>query len=251
MLQKFLFSIAVAAVSLSLWLPCEAAAPLKVATVAPIADLVGDAEAKIKSLETALASDQTYLEAKGSTIPRDAGVLAVLAQSIVESEEKASWKASAPDLRDGAVAVARSKSYDEAKAGLAAIKAAYEGKAGGAKPEAEWNKLCRLGPLMKEVNTRNGKIRTATRKALPDDTDELVRHATTLAVLGLAAHDDTHEVKDASKVPEWQKLSKDFSTEMAATAAALKKKDKDGAAAAFKKANAACTECHNKFREGE
>lgn len=248
MLKKFLFSLSLAVPGLSILLPCEAAAPLKVATVAPVADLVAEADEKIKLLEESLASDQKYQELKGSAIPADAGVLAVLAQAIAESEEKASWKASAPDLRDGAVTIAQSKSYDDAKKGLAAVKAAHDGKAGSAKPEAEWNKLCRLGSLMKEINKRNGKLRRATR-SLPADPAEVARDASVLAVLALAVHDDTHEVKDAAGIPEWQKLSKEFSAEFTATSAALKKKDKDAASAAFKKGNAACTACHDKWRK--
>lgn len=247
-LKNVLFTVCVAALGASILIPCEAAAPLKIAAVAPVADLVAEAEIKIKALDEALATDKSYSESKGTSIPADAGVLAVLAQSIAESEEKATWKASAPDLRDGAVTVARAKSYDEAKAGLAAVKSAYEGKAGAAKPEAEWNKLCRLGALMKEVNKRNGKLRRATR-LVPPNADEAARDASVLAVLGLAAHDDVHEVKDAAQIPEWQKFSKEFSIQMTATAAALKKKDKDAAGDAFKKANAACTDCHEKFRK--
>lgn len=248
MLKKVLFGVSAALLGVSMFYPCQAAAPMKIAEVAPVADLVAEAELKIKSLEEALASDKSYLEGKSSTIPADAGVLAILSQAIVESEEKGSWKASAPDLREGAIAVWKAKSYDEAKAGLTAVKAAQEGKAAGAKPEAEWNKLSRLGALMKEVNKRNGKLRRATRM-VPANADEVSRDASVLAVLGLATHDDTHEVKDAAQVPEWQKFSKDFSAHMTATAAALKKKDKDGASDAFKKANTACNDCHAKFRK--
>ncbi|MSR59020.1 MAG: hypothetical protein EXS05_15485 [Planctomycetaceae bacterium] len=248
MLKKFLFSVSLAALGLSLLVPVRAAAPIKIAVVAPVADLVTEAEAKIKALEEALASEKSYLESKTTTIPSEAGVLAVLAQAIGESEEKATWKASAPDLRDGAIAIAGSKTYDDAKKGLVATKEAFDGKAGGAKPEADWNKLCILKALMKEVNKRNGKLRRNTRMP-PPNADEAARDASVLAVLALAMHDDTHEVKKSEQIPEWQKFSKDFQVQMTATAAALKAKDKMAAGDAFKKANAACTECHAKFRE--
>lgn len=250
MLKKVLSAVALGALSLSVLLPCQAAAPVKIAAVAPVSDLQAEAEIKIKAVEDALATDKSYLDTKGTTLPAEAGVLAVLAQAIVESEEKPTWKASAPDLRDGAIAIASAKSYDEAKAGLAAVKSALEGTAGSAKPEAEWNKLVKLGALMKDVNKRNGKLRRATRK-LPDDPTEAARDASVLAVLGLATHADTHEVKDQSKVPEWQKFALDFQAHMTATSAAFKKKDLAAAADAFKKANAACNDCHGKFREGE
>jgi hypothetical protein len=246
--KKILFFVSVAAFGTSMMLPCQGAAPLKIAAVAPVADLVAEAEIKVKALDVSLASEKSYLEGKTTSILSDAGVLAILAQAIVESEEKGAWKASAADLRDGAVAIVKAKSYDEAKAGHAAVKAAHDGKAGGAKAEADWNKLSRLGALMKEVNKRNGKLRRSTR-LLPPNPEEAARDASVLAVLGLATHDDTHEVKDQAQIPEWQKFSKEFSVEMTATAAALKKSDKEAAANAFKKANVACNDCHEKFRK--
>jgi len=252
-LKKVLLSISLGAMGMSFLLPCYAAAPAKIAAVAPIADIVADADAKIKALDEALATDKAYLEAKGTTIPLEAGILAVLAQAVVESEEKAAWQPSAADVRDAAIAVSNAKSYDEAKKGLAAVKEAVGGKAGSAKKEAEWNKLTGLGKVMKEVNKRNGKLRRATKKKDASEADlaEAARDASVLAVLALAAHDDTHEVKKAEEIKDWQKFSKEFQVQMTATAAAFKKKDVTGAADAWKKGNASCTECHTKFRPTE
>jgi hypothetical protein len=246
MMKRILLTVSLAAIGLSV----QAGAPMKVASVAPVVDLAAEAEAKIKILETALADDKSYTEGKGKTIPVAAGTLSVLAQAIVESDEKVAWSATAADVRDAAMTVASSKSYADAKAGLDAIKAAQGGKASGAKPDAEWKKLAKLGVIMQEVNTRNGKLRRNTRK-IPDDAAEAARDASVLAVLALAAHDDTHEVKDAAKIPEWQKYSKEFSVQMTATAAALKAKDQAKASDGFKKANTACNDCHKVFRENE
>jgi len=252
-LKKALLSISLGAIGLSFLLPCYAAAPAKIAAVAPIADVVAEADAKIKALDEALESDKSYLENKGTTIPKEAGILAVLAQAVVESEEKAAWQASAADVRDAAIALSNAKSYDEAKKGLAGVKEAVGGKAGNAKKEAEWNKLCGLGKVMKEVNARNGKLRRATKKKTMTDEEaaEAARDASVLAILALAAHDDTHEVKKPDEVKEWQKFSKEFQAQMTATAAAFKKKDVTGAADTWKKGNAACTDCHAKFRKTE
>ena len=249
MLNKTLVGISLGVIGMSLLLPCDAAAPAKIASVAPIADLVAEADAKIKSLDEALASDKSYLEAKGTTIPTEAGVLAVLAQAVVESEEKAPWQASAADVREAA------KSYDEAKKGLTAVKEAYSGKTGGAKPEAEWNKLAGLSKVMKEVNKRNTKLRRTTRKKPPTDDDfaEAARDASVMAVLALAAHEDTHEVKSgkAEDIAEWKKFAKEFQAEMTAASAAFKKKDLAAAGDAFKKGNTACNDCHMKYRPNE
>jgi len=252
-LKKALLSISLGAIGVSFLLPCYAAAPAKIAAVAPIADIVAEADAKIKALDEALATDKSYLESKGTTIPLEAGILAILAQAVAESEEKAAWQPSAADLRDAAIAVSNAKSYDEAKKGLAGIKDAAGGKAGAAKKEAEWNKLCGLGKVMKEVNKRAGKLRRATKKKDPTAADlaEAGRDASVMAVLALVAHDDTHEVKKPEEIKDWQKFAKEFQAQMTAASAAFKAKDMTGAGEAWKKGNTACSDCHAKFRKEE
>jgi hypothetical protein len=163
-LKKILLGVSCAALSASLVIPVFAAAPVKISTVAPTGDLVAEIGELLKSLEEALASNDAYLQAKATTIPTEAGVLAVLAQAVVDAEDKAGYKGSAADLRDAAKAIADSKTYDDAKQGLAAAKEANGGKKGSAKAEHEWNKLVKLGSLMKDVNKRNGKLRRAVRK---------------------------------------------------------------------------------------
>lgn len=249
MLRVSLLSLCLSVVAVASF----AAAPVKIKDVAPGADLVLEADAKIKALEEALSSADKYQEAKAGPLGRDAGVLAALSQAILESEEKPAWKAAAADVRDGAIAIGNAKSFEDAKKGLDGVKAAAAGTAAGAKPEAEWNKLGKLGAVMKEVNARNGKLRRAVRK-LPEKEEELAqtaRDASVLAVLALVTHEDTHEVKNDSDKPLWQQQSKDFQKEMTAAAAAFKGKDLAGAKKAFDAANKACNECHKKFRDKE
>lgn len=232
---------------MSLVLPVYAAAPAKISAVAPAADLVVEADKKIEALQASLASDGSYADAKKSTIPRDAGVLAVLAQALVETDEDSALKGKAAGIRDGAIALAKASSYDDAKKGLAAIQDAKAGKGAAAKPEAQWNKLGKLGDLMKEVNARNGKLRMAGRK-LPADPTEAARNASVMAVLALATHEDTHEVKNAADIAEWQKFAVEFQKNITESSAAFRKGDKDAGKAAWTKANTACNACHEKFR---
>jgi hypothetical protein len=74
-----------------------------------------------------------------------------------------------------------------------------------------------------------------------------------MAILALAAHDDTHEVKSKKKedIDEWQKYAKEFQGQMTAAAVAFKKQDVPAAADAWKKGNMACNDCHGKFRPNE
>src|SRR5262249_54431729 len=53
-LKKALLYISLGAIGVSFLLPCYAAAPAKIAAVAPIADIVAEADAKIKALDEAL-----------------------------------------------------------------------------------------------------------------------------------------------------------------------------------------------------
>ncbi len=255
MLKKLSLSLALGAIGFSLLLPCYAAAPAKIATVAPIADLTAQADARIKALEEALKDNEEYNKAKGKTIPSEAGVLAVLAQAIAESEEKAAWQATAPDVREAALALGKAKTFDDAKKQFAAVKEAIGGKSSGAKVDYDWGQLCKLGTVMDQISKRNNKFRRNTKKKDPTDVElaEWTGDATLSAVLALAAHDDTHEVKSkkAEDIEQWKKFAKDYQVQMTATAAALKKKDLTAAADSWKKSTASCTDCHAKFKEGE
>lgn len=247
MTKKVLAIASLAALGLATIYPVYAGAPAKISSVAPVADLIPEAEAKIKLLEEHLASNEKYVEASESSIPTDAGVLAVLAQAIAESDEDSAWKKSAANLRDGAVKIATAKSYADAKAGLEEVKKAQAGKASGAKPDAEWNKLCKLGLLMKEVGKRNGKMRLASRR-IPDDPSEVARSASVMAVLALVIHEDTHEVKKPEDVAEWKEFAKEFQKHITEASAALKKKD-GTVKETWTKANTACNNCHDKYRD--
>jgi hypothetical protein len=255
MLKKLLMSLALGAIGFAILLPCYAAAPAKIATVAPIADLTAQADARVKAIEDALKDNDEYLKAKPKALPGDAAVLAVLAQAIAESEEKAAWQATAPDVREAALALGKTKTLDDAKKEFAAVKEAIGGKSSGAKVDYDWGKLARLGTVMDQITKRNSKFRLRSRKKDLPDTDiaEMIGDATVLSILALAVHDDTHEVKSkkAEDIELWKKFAKDYQLQMTATAAALKKKDMTGAIDSWKKSGMVCNDCHGKFKEGE
>lgn len=253
--KKLLLSISVGAIGLSFLVPSYAAAPAKISTVAPAADIAAQVDASVKALEEYLATSESYTQNKMKKVPVEGAVIAVLAAAVVDSDEKdkVSWNAAAADVREAGKMVAASKSYDDAKKGLAAIKEAVGGKAAGAKPEQEWNKLCRLGTVMDTINMRAPKMRAGARKKQLTDAEaaEYSGAATVMAVFALAVHDDTHEVKSKKKedIDEWQKFAKEFQSQMTAAAAAFKAKDPTKAGDAWKKGNTACNDCHAKFRE--
>lgn len=249
MLKFTLLGASSAALALAMILPCQAAAPVKVGKVAAVADLVAEADSKIKSIEESLASEESFNDAKKTKIPLDASILAVLAQAIAEHETAAAWKAGAPDVREAAQALAKPTTFDDAKKSLATIKGAKEGKKAAAAVESPWGQLSRQGKVMSEVSKRNNKLRRVSRK-LPDDTADAVRDASVLAILALTIHDDTHEVKNAADKPEWVKYSLDMQTASTDLAAALKAKNAKSVKETFTRVSKSCADCHAKFREG-
>ncbi len=220
----------------------------KLSTVTPVADLVAEAEIKIKDLETLLTDNDSYTKAKKKGIPQAAGTLAILAQAIAEHDEDSAMKKSAADVRDAAMSIAKAGSLDDAKKGLEAAKAAAGGKAGGAKLEHAWDKLTDMDSLMAEVSGRSGKLRKAFRK-VPDDRAPVARDASVLAILALVIEADTHDVKDKADIEKWKKYSKELQTGMTKISAALKAKDDAGGKELFVKSATSCNGCHTEIRD--
>ena len=245
MVQKMWLPLALTLLAGACLVPAQAAD--KLSTVTPVADLVAEAETKIKDIEALLADNDSYTKAKKKQVPQAAGTLAVLAQGIAQHDEDSAWKKSAADLRDAAISIAKSASLDDAKKGLDAAKAAAGGKAGGAKADHAWDKLIDMDSLMAEVSARNGKFRKFFKT--PADHDVMARNASTLAVLALVIEADTHEVKDKADVAKWKKYSKDLQEGMSKISAAIKKKDDAGAKTLFLESAKSCSGCHTDIRD--
>lgn len=245
MVQKMWLPLALTLLAGACLVPAQAAD--KLSTVTPVADLVAEAETKIKDLEALLSSSDSYTKAKKKGVPQGAGTLALLAQGIAQHDEDSDWKKSAADIRDGAISIAKAGSYDDAKKGLDAVKAAAGGKAGGAKVEHAWDKLIDMDSLMSEVSARNGKFRKFFKT--PKDHEAASRDASVLAMLALAIEADTHEVKDKADIEKWKKFSKDLQTSMTKLSAAIKAKDDAGAKELFLASGKSCSACHTEIRD--
>ena len=231
------------------WLPAWGEAPQKVVEIATIDDLVGEINAKVEQLGQQLANAESFAKTvEKKEVNQAAGVIACMAQAIVEHPDAAKAQFKAADLRDAAVALRPAKSFEEATKLFAAVKEAHTGKsAGTAKPEVEWNKLTGMGRMMEEINSRSSTIRKGLRRL--QKPDETARDCTTLAVLALAMEVDTHEVKDKDQLPVWKELSAKYRTEMVAMAKAVRAKDTAKATEHFAAANEACNKCHEQIRD--
>jgi hypothetical protein len=240
--HSLLFVLAVVVIG---WLAALAAPPTKLSEVASTDDLAAEVVARLSDVEQALASTESYRERLDS-MRRSATHLAICAQALAEHESNSELKASGPELRDAALAIARSTSFEDATKYLPALKACASGKVSGtAKVEYDWSKLARLGSVMSALKSRSESLRRAMRK--PGDPVEDSRHATAMALLALVAHGDTHAVKDPSDMPRWHDLSLKLQRHMTNAAKAIKAKD-DSAADHFRRGMETCNTCHEKFK---
>lgn len=249
MSRRWILSLcAVTALSTSL-LPVWGEAPQKIVEIATVDDLVAEINAKVELLGQQVASADAFAKTlEKKEVNQAAGVVACMAQAIVEHPDKAKAKFHAADLRDAAVLLRAAKTFEDATKLFAVVKDAHAGKsAGTAKPEAEWNKLTGLGRMMEEVNGRSATIRRGLRRL--QKPDETARDCTTLAILALAMEVDTHEVKDPAQLPLWKELSVKYRSEMIAMAKAVQAKDSAKATEHFTAANEACNKCHEQIRD--
>jgi hypothetical protein len=220
--------------------------PVAIEKVASVEELAGDVVSKITEIDELLAGK--YDEKSQTSIRQAAGVLACLGQAIAEHPENSKTKIQGAAVRDTAFVLAETKTQDDAKAALPAVKSAVDGSDTG-KHEVEhpWNKLIKMHDMMEEVNTRNSKIRRALKR--PKGNLEERQHASTIAILCLAMAVDTHEVKDKTKIPEWEKMSFDYQKAMTELSAALAEKNKEKAEELYAAGNKTCDLCHEAFRD--
>jgi hypothetical protein len=223
-----------------------AGAPLTLDKVIPAEDLVAEAAAKGAEIEPFLASAETYTE-NVDKLRSSASLLAVIGQAAAEHPQTSSLKTSGPSLRDAAIKIARSTSYEEAKSAWPAVQAALEGKStGNPAAEFDWAKLTKMHPAMEEMNQRSTQMRRLLRR--PKDPAADSRHVSAIALLAVTTLADTHEVKKESDLPQWRELATALQEHMSAAANAVKAKNTTLATERFQAGMETCTKCHEVFQ---
>ena len=248
-MRRFAVVTALLLLSAVCLIPAMGEAPQKVAEIATADDLIAEINAKIELLGEQHANAEAFARvAETKDVNQAAGVVAVMAQAIVEHPDAAKAKFKPADVRDAALALRATKTFDDSAKALATLKDAVAGKSdGAAKADHPWNKLTGQGRMMKEIEVRSGLIRRALRRlAKPDET---ARDCSVLAVLALAMEADTHEVKDQALLPLWKELSVAYRTEMVNMSKAVRAKDTAKANEHFSAANQTCIKCHEKIRD--
>ena len=229
-------------------LPARAAGPAKSLPIASVADLTKEAESNMERLAEYLGSPESYTSSREERIPQAAGVLACIAQALAEHPDRKTSKIAAAHLRDAAVRLTKSDSFDKATAAYSAAKGAMKGeKTGTAKTGFPWGNLVSMEASMKVMELRSNRIRRGLRRFRRPQRDS--RHAITLAVLGQAMRDDTDDLDSPTEIAKWKKISDEYLAAAAALATAMRNKDRAGAKKQHARITKSCKVCHDLFRD--
>ena len=235
------------AVVATLALETRGAAPVEVSSVLAVEDLVAEIESKAKKLDIAVKDEASLKRAiEFDTLATDAGTIACLAQALVEHKDGKKSGMSAAALRDAAIALGETEDLKEAQNGLAAIKAAIEGKGGEAKTEHAWDELVDMHRLMLEMELRQVKLRRSISRPRRLEKDSV--NAAVLIALALAMEADSYGL-EGDDLKDWQKWARQYREEAIGLTKAMKADDADTAKKLFEKSDVSCEACHKQFRD--
>lgn len=246
-MKRFVLAMCLAAVACGSSRAALAAAPAKISELATVEELAGEARALAAKLTEATADEAAFKRAmEARTVNQDGGVLAVVAQALVEHEKGKDAGIKGPALRDAALQARAAKELAVAQQAVAAINAAIKGEGPDGAVEHPWNKLTGMGRMMVDLELRQGRLRRAFRR--PKDLPSKSQDAAVMAVLALSMEVDTHEVKKPEDIPQWTAWSQEYRKNMADLAAAMRAGNAEEAQKLFNQSGMACDQCHEKFR---
>lgn len=248
-MKRFCLTLGLAMLYAGSVVPAFAAAPAKVSEIITVEELVAEAKERVAKLGESVANEEAFKKAlEEKSVGRDSGVLAVTAQAITEHDKGKDSGIAGPTLRDAALALRKTKSFDEAKAAVVKAQGALAGKADvTAVAEHPWAKLTGMHAMMDEIESRQQKVRRALAK--PRDLPKSSQHAAVIAMLALAMEEDTHEVKKPDEIPQWKAMAKDYRDTLSKVATGMRANKPDDASNAFNGSAKICTACHEKFRD--
>ena len=220
--------------------------PAKLSAVISIEDLEAEIKAKVSEIESSLATPDSFQQTSRQRHLATTQ-LAVFSQSLLEHDDAATLKSSGRALRDVAMKIDRCRTFHDSGELLGELRTAAAVNAFAHEPsDFDWSHLARNRSLMDSLRDRTDQIRKALRRSK----DPLVesRHASAMAVLGLAVAAHASQVKQASDQSLWSEWSLEFQREMTSTAAAIRQRDSAASLAHFKAAQSVCDKCHDRFK---
>lgn len=220
-----------------------------VSTFAPIPVLADQVEYFVKRLEKAVKDKSDYEDSK-ARIAKDSNTLIVVALALGISDKDNAYKASAAGIVKAAGELAAAKDYAAAKAGVDAVKAAVEAKAGGA-DKLKWEKAASLRELMEAVPTLNTKLKGSLKKEkrFKKKPEKAAGYAAVIAVIAQGSMANSADTDKPAEAEKWFKYCAEMRDAAGEVGAACVKKDHAAATAALKKLGETCNTCHEVFHE--
>jgi hypothetical protein len=218
----------------------------KVSTFAPAADLANQADRYIKELDEYVANEADYADNKDQ-IALKSNTLIIIALALGLHDVENKHQAHAGALMKAAQAVAVTKDFESAKKSVAALKAAAEGKV-KSDVTLKWEKSASLPELMKEVPLVNTRLKRYIKPAkFKDKAKESAGCTAVLAAIAQGSIADTTETKNPEQVKQWFKFMGAMRDHAGSLNAAIHKGDEPAGAAAMKKLQQSCDDCHTVF----
>ena len=245
--QPFIIATIVVSGALMIQSPLHAADTPKVSTFAPAEDLAGQVGQYIKAMKSVVADEQEYKDSEGKIV-RDASTLAVIALALGLHDQDSKYKANAGALMKAAQDVAATKDFESAKKAVAALEAVAE-KEGTAGGDLKWEKVAPLPELMKQVPMVHTKLKLYVKGAnFKKKAKDTAGYSAVIAAIAQGTIADTSATKNADQVKLWQKFSEAMRQDAGEVNAAVHKGDEAATAAAMKKLNQSCEDCHAVFK---
>ena len=222
-----------------------------VSTFAPIPELADQVEYYMDRLEKAVKDKSDYEDSK-ARIAKDSNTLIVVALALGISDKDNAYKASAAGIVKASQELAAAKDYDAAKAGVAAVKAAIEAKAGGA-DTLKWKKAASLNELMEAVPSLNTKLKGSLKKEkrFKKKAQKAAGYAAVIAVIAQGSMANSADTDFPAEAEKWFKYCAEMRDAAAEVSVACIKKDHAAATAALDKLGETCHTCHAVFHEEE
>lgn len=229
-----------------------AAQPLP-STYAPAADLVGQLESYLASLQQDLSDAASYGQEQQDRVAKDASTVAVLALVLGRHDQPHKLKAAAPAMLKAAEALAgNAEKVEAAQADLARLKAAAEAPGTAASDDAprEWTAVGDIGQLMRQVPIVNNNLRRGVTGRRFDRTQEQnAGYAATLAALAQVSAFNTDYCADEEDERTWARICHEMRDAAADVQRAIRQGDQATATKGLARLVETCDACHHKFRD--
>jgi hypothetical protein len=222
-----------------------------VSAFAPTDDLTAQAKEYLVSLKKSLAEKDDY-EVYKEKIAKEANTLAVIALALGlhdKGDPKDNpYQANAGAMIHAAQRLAATKDYAAAKSALAKLQAAAAAKPDKA-AKMKWEKVASLPELMKQVPTIHTKLKRNLKESrFKKKAKQSAGYTAVLAAIAQGAMPDLSAAKTPEQVGQWYKFTEEMRKLSAEVNKAIRASDQPAAAAAQKKLQKNCEDCHAVFK---